>query len=401
LIIKAAVARHPQRPLAIEDIELDEPGADEILVRLIASGIGWIDLEAVDGGLPMPFPFVGGGEGAGIVERVGGAVANIAPGDTVILTPAFCGVCPRCLDGAPTLCLERDALNWSGSRPDGSVPFFGDDLPIHGFFQGQSSFATHALCRSASTVKVPAESPLEVLACLGGELCAAASAVIHAAAGDGIEAIVVSGAGGPGLIAVMTARALGIETIILVDPDPSRRDLASDLGATLTVHADTDLSAVVMSLTAAGVGLSVETTGDRTSREACIASLAPGGTCVLLRNPGFALPNADAMATDPRQVIEISRGCGSPHTTIETLVAWHAQGRFPLEKLVVFYPFEHINDALQALATNAVPKPIVRFSLGSFADLDRAGTAGAAVEGPAEDAPADAPTPATADAPVV
>lgn len=389
MIVKAAVARHPQRPLAIEDVVLDEPSADEILVRLIGSGVGRVDLEAIDGGLPVPFPFVGGGEGAGIVERVGEAVTGIGPGDTVILTPAFCGVCAKCREGSPALCLEHDALNWRGTRTDGSAPFSGGDLPIHGFFQGQSSFATHALCRPTSVVKVSAEAPLELLACLGGELCAAASVVIHAA--DDIAAIVVSGASGPGLAAVMTAHALGIETIILVDPDAERRELATELGATLTVHTDADLSAVVMSVTSGGVGLSVETTGDRTSLEACVASLAPGGTCALLRTLGFVAPSPDALAAGSRGIIEISRGCGSPHKTIETLVTWHAAGRFPVEKLVVFYPFEHINDALQALAANAVPKPIVRFSLGLFGDLDRAETEGAAVDEPGVDEPVDEP----------
>ncbi len=375
---------------------LDEPRADEILVRLIASGVGWADLEAIDGGLPVPFPFVGGGEGAGIVEGVGDSVTGIAAGDTVILTPAFCGVCARCREGSPTHCLEHDALNRCGTRADGSVPFFGDGVPIHGFFQGQSSFATHALCRSTSVVKVPAEAPLEVLACLGGELCAAASIVIHAAV-KRLEAIVVSGASGPGLVAVMTARALGFETIILVDPDQARRELATELGATFTVHADTDLPAVVMSVTPGGVDLSVETTGDRASLDACVASLAPGGICALLRSPGFIQPSDDALAAESRQISEMSRGCGSPHETIETLVAWHAAGKFPLEKLVVFYPFEHINDALQTLAVDAVPKPIVRFSLGLFGDLDRAGAEGAAVDEPADE-PVDETTPENVDA---
>jgi aryl-alcohol dehydrogenase len=384
LIVKAAVVRHPQRPLAIEDIVLDEPRADEILVRLIASGVGWSDLEAIDGGLPVPFPFVAGGEGAGIVEGIGGNVEGIAAGDTVILTTAFCGVCPKCREGSPALCVEYEALNWRGTRADGSAPLSGDDQPIHGFFQGQSSFATHALCRTASVVKVPTEAPLEVLACLGGELCAAASAVIHAASA-GLDAIVIIGAGGPGLVAVMTARALEIRTIILVDPDETRRGLATELGATFTVHADTDLSAVVMSVTSGGVALAMETTGDPTSLDACMASLAPGGTCALLRSPGFVSPSADALSADDRHVIEISRGCGSPHKTVETLVAWHAAGDFPLEKLVVFYPFEHINDALQSLAAKAVPKPIVRFSLGSFGDLDRAGAEGAAVDEPTDE----------------
>ena len=362
MITKAAVARHAGAPVAIETLTLDEPREGEVLVRLVASGVAHADLDAI-GSARSPFPFVPGGEGAGIVERAGPGVTTLAPGDAVVL------------------------LRGTWPRADGSQPFSQDDgdpggSSVAGF--AQSSFAGHCLSRADALAPVAVDAPLELLAGLGGEVRAAVGAVLDHVGGGGTDALVVVGAGAAGLAAVMAARARDAATIIVCDPDADRRALATELGASLTVHADEDLAAAVRSLVGGGAAFALDTTGHPNAVAACRAAVAPGGACGSVRRLEAGSGVLDfSDAPDPARAVTIMAG-------------WYAENRFPLEKLISFFPFEHVNDALAALAGNAVVKPVIRFSLGPFADLDRAGAEGAAVEEPDNSEPEATPAGAPA-----
>ncbi len=406
MIVKAAVANAADLPPRIETLELDEPQADEVLVRLVASGVGLDDRDAIATGAPIAYPFVPGREGAGIVERVGAAVDDLAPGDAVVLGPAFCRHCPACLGGHPGACREGATLNIEGRRRDGTAPFARDGRPINGFFHGQSSFATHVLCHVSCAARVASDAPLEILACVGGEARLAVDAVLHGLGLEPGDTIVITGADAAGLFATIAARQGGARAIIVADPDDARRALATELGATLTVHADDDLAAVTRSLIGDGARLALDTTGHDPAIAACLESIGPGGLLGRLRpSPwGGGDLSVDAQSMGSKRVLDLSRGAGAPHATIRTLVGWHAEGRLPLEKLVAYFPFEHINDAVAALTTRAVVKPILRFSIGPFADLDRAIMEGAAIEAPADTPAEDAPAedrPVPVEAPVV
>ena len=355
MIVKAAVARVARGPLVIETMMLEDPRADEVLVRLVASGVAWSDLEAMATGA---FPFVPGAEGAGIVERVGEAVRDVAPRDAVIVFAAA-----------------------QGARGDGSSPLSSDAGPVGGFFRGQSSFATHALCKHSSVARVDPGAPLELLAALGGDVVGAVTALADGLAFAAGATLVVTGAGAAGLATVMMARVLGAATIVVADPSRERRDLATDLGADVAVHTDDDLAAVVRSLTGAGADFGLDATGHPAAVEACRRSLDPRGVCGLLRPP--TLPPVSDPAAGAR-LLDLSSGAGPERTreTLATLAAHHAEGRFPIEKLVHYFPFEHINDAAAALESGTAVKPVVRFSIGGFGDLDRAEAEGAAVGEP-------------------
>ncbi len=357
--VKAAVARAYGAPLVIEDLDLDEPLAGEVLVRMIASGVAACDRAAVTGELGMPLPFVPGCEGAGIVERVGEGVVNPAPGDAVLIVAAH----------------GSQGRTLAGVRLDGSTPFAGDDGAVNGFFFGQSSFATHLLCPAALAVTVADGAPLELLAGLGREVLLGAGLVLQELAVEAGATIVVTGADAVGLGACMAAAAAGAGSIILADPRESRRELALEVGATIAVPADEGLGSVVMSLAAEGAVYALETTGAPAARAGCEASLGLNGRCLVASEDHLA-------RLDVR-------------TLIPRLLALHVEGRFPLEKLVAYFPFELVNDALVALASGETAKPVLRFSLGSFGNLDRALQEGAAQEGPQGDTggsePADAP----------
>ena len=391
--IQAAVARAHGAPLVIEGLVLEAPRDDEIIVRLVASGVASVDHEAIVGCLAMPLPFVPGSEGAGIVEHVGAAVTGLKAGDAVLVGYAFCGACAPCDAASPRACVDFAALNKGGRRADGSTPFAvaenGPPGPINGFFFGQSSFATHLLCRTASAIKLPLGAPLEVLACLGGELLLGAAMISEAFEVQSGDTLVITGADAVGLVACMVAKARGAGTIVVADPDEARRHLALDCGATLAVNLDADLAMTVHSMVADGMRFALDTTGHSVAIAACLESLSSNGICALLR-----APDDRDIETGGRTLLMPGDVKAAPDSLIPDLAALQADGKLPLDRLISFFPFELVNDALEALATGAVVKPVLRFPLGSFGDLDRALTEGAAREagGPEADRPeADRP----------
>ena len=162
--ILAAVARSRAEPLGFESLNLSDPADDEILVRLVASGVCHTDLRAIEVEGVVPKPIVLGHEGAGIVKAVGSAITKVKPGDSVLLTFDSCGSCPSCSARAPSYCQQLLMRNFSGKKPSGGIPYTdANSAPVFGNFFGQSSFATHALCRSRNVVKVADDAPLDRL----------------------------------------------------------------------------------------------------------------------------------------------------------------------------------------------------------------------------------------------
>jgi aryl-alcohol dehydrogenase len=167
LEVTAAVVHEEAQPFSVEDLELEEPRANEVLVRVIATGMCHTDVIVRDQWYSVPLPAVLGHEGAGVVERVGEGVSKVQPGDHVVLSFASCGECTNCLSGWPTYCLNFYDQNFGGSRHDGSNVLSKDGDPVHGRFFGQSSFANYSVAAERSVVKVREEAPLELLGPLG------------------------------------------------------------------------------------------------------------------------------------------------------------------------------------------------------------------------------------------
>ncbi len=165
--IKAAVVREKAGPFIIEEIDLDEPRSDELLVRIVGCGLCHTDLVARDQHLPVPLPGVFGHEGAGIVEKVGSAVTKVQAGDHVVMSYLSDGTCPACKKGAPTHCSSFFPGNFGGARLDGSTTMRKGAETIYGSFFSQSSFASHILANERNIVKVAKDLPLEMLGPLG------------------------------------------------------------------------------------------------------------------------------------------------------------------------------------------------------------------------------------------
>jgi len=128
--ITEALARRPGGDFSIEAVELDEPRADEIRVRIAAVGVCHTDLVARDGAMPFTLPAVLGHESAGVVDVVGSSVARVRAGDRVAITFRSCGACARCLSGDPAYCFTMPVLNYIGMRPDGSKAIRQGETPV-------------------------------------------------------------------------------------------------------------------------------------------------------------------------------------------------------------------------------------------------------------------------------
>ena len=405
--IKAAVARAYGAPLAIEGIDLGEPGADEVLVRLIAAGVARPDRDAIAGDLAMPLPFVPGSEGAGIVERIGADVTDLAVGDSVVIGYASCGLCEPCVADDSHACVQFAALNLAGRRLDGSTSLSAGEgsagEPINGLFFGQSAFATHVVCTARCAIKLGAGAPLEILAALGGELLNGAAAIIQGFDLQPGDTVVIAGADASGLVATMVAKARGAGIIIVADPDEARRKLATDCGATVAAPDDDRLVDVVRSMTGAGARFALDTTGHAATIEACLASLAPGGLCAIVDPAWGAQANLRGLTREAGATVVAADAKLSPRLLVTELAALHADGELPIERFITFFPFDLVNDALAASNAGAVVKAVLRFPLGAFGELDRAQAAGAAREMPDAEPPpepAEVPAPPPVEAPV-
>lgn len=360
--IKAAVARKVHGDFSVENVDLAAPNADEILVRLTATGICHTDLAIIEQILPLPMPFVLGHEGAGIVESVGANVKGFAKGDRVVLTFNTCGACEPCEDHHPAYCQQYPLLNFFTRRPDGSATLHdAKGEPLGGSFFGQSSFATYALSSPRNTIKVRADAPLELLGPLGCGLSTGAGTVMNVLKPTTKTTIAVFGTGAVGMAALMAAKAIGAGRIIAVDRVASRLNLARELGATDAI--DTSKQDLAEALTAlGGIDQGVETTGVPRVIEGAVAGLKERGTLVLLGASKDPMVTLNVLPLISGRVIRgVVNGDCDPAVLIPQLVDMHLAGKFPIDRLSAFYSLDQINEAVADSVSGKTIKPILKF----------------------------------------
>jgi aryl-alcohol dehydrogenase len=362
--IRAAVVYEKSAPFQIEELELDDPRDDEVLVRIVATGICHTDLAGRDGYLPIPPPpHVFGHEGAGIVEKVGSRVGKVKPGDHVLLCWDYCGACRPCKSGRPSYCLDFFLHNFHGARPDGSTTVRKNGRQIHGSFFNQSSFADHALASERNVVKVSEEVPLEILGPLACGVMTGAGAVMNSLHPEPGSALAVFGAGNVGLSAIMAAATCGCTTIIAVDRRQETFELAKQFGATHTIDSErTNPVEAIREITGGGAGYSLECVGSPAALRQAVDCLPRCGVCGLL---GVVAPGTEValdmdLLMNGRTVKGIIEGDAVPDLFIPRLIDLYRQGRLPFERMISFYPFERINEAVEDMEQRRVIKPVLR-----------------------------------------
>lgn len=365
LDITAAVTRSKGAPFRLEPARLRAPRGDEVLVRIVATGMCHTDMIIRDQYYPVPLPAVLGHEGAGVVEAVGPLVKMLAQGDHVVLTYGSCGHCHPCESGLNSYCTDFFARNFGGGDEHGeSAIQDAQGQPVHDHFFAQSSFATHALSREGSAIKVPKEAPLELLGPLGCGIQTGAGAVINSLKVSPGSSFVSLGAGAVGLSSVLAARLCGAATIVAVDIVPARLELARELGATHVVDSrEQDLVQAVRDITGGGADFALESTGIPAVLTQGVAGLGRLGVLGVVgaSHLGTMVPfDVNDLLIAGKSIRGICEGDSVPTRFIPDLVNLYLQGRFAFDRLVKFYPFEQINQAAEDSEKGLTLKPVLR-----------------------------------------
>ncbi|MDN4072208.1 NAD(P)-dependent alcohol dehydrogenase [Fictibacillus terranigra] len=359
---KAAVTHGKGESFKIEDITIDDPKVGEVLVRIQATGICHTDLIVRDQYYPVPLPAVLGHEGSGIVEKVGEGVSSVKPGDHVVMSYSSCGDCSNCRSGDPYACNQFFELNFTGTMKDGSCRLHQDGRDVHNFF-GQSSFANFSIVSERNVVKVPKDVPLDLLGPLGCGIQTGSGAVLNKLKPKVGSSIVIFGCGAVGLSAVMGAKVASCTTIIAIDFNESRLELAKELGATHTINPkDTNSVEEIQKITGGGVNYSIETTSRPEVLRQAVDCLATLGQAVVIGAP----PVGTEVHLDvntilfERSVIGVLLGSAVPQMFIPKLIELYKQGKFPFDKLIKFYSLEEINQASADSESGVTIKPVLK-----------------------------------------
>jgi Zn-dependent alcohol dehydrogenase len=363
--MKAAVLHQPGEPLRIEDVRLAEPRAGEVLVRVQAAGICHSDLHYLNGDLTCRLPAVLGHEGAGIVEQVGPGASPVEPGDHVVLMwRPRCGHCEYCAVGRPALCTAASVPRATGGLLDGTSRIsLADGSPVHHFL-GVSCFAEYCVVAAESVIRVPAGIPAPVAALAGCAVITGAGAVLNLMGHGAGQGVLVLGAGGVGLSAVMAAALTGAYPIIAADVQDERLALARTLGATHVINRGrADLAEAVRDLVPGGVPWCFEAIGRAETLRAAVSCLRPMGTLVAIglgaAGQTVALPVNELVQKELR-VLGSLYGSANTVVQIPQLLGLHAAGRLDLGALIgPRYRLEDVNEAYARLPAQSVGRGVI------------------------------------------
>ncbi|MEY2468720.1 MAG: hypothetical protein QOF21_1418 [Actinomycetota bacterium] len=344
--------------IKVRDVEVRDPGANEVRVRIAASGVCHSDLSVIEGTIPFPTPVVLGHEGAGVVEEIGAAVTSVKVGDHVVLsTLGNCGACRYCDSGHPTMCRST-----FGQRPQ---PFTLDGEPAYAF-ANVSSFSEYTVVKANQCVPIDKAVPLEVASLIGCGVVTGVGAVLNRAKVTHGQSAVVFGVGGIGLNVIQGLRLADALPIIAVDTNPAKEELARAFGATHFVDASkVDAVEGVKAICQAGVDFSFECVGHPALIRTAIDLLDWAGTCVILGVPPQgteAAFNVSSMYLD-KTIMGCRYGSARPHHDFKLIVDLYLAGRLKLDELVTrTYKLDDVHAAIDDLHHGDVARGVLSIS---------------------------------------
>ncbi|MDQ4054966.1 MAG: NAD(P)-dependent alcohol dehydrogenase [Actinomycetota bacterium] len=358
-----AIVNGPGQDFTFEEVDLDGPRADEVLVRIVATGLCHTDI-TMRGFLPEEmFPNVFGHEGAGVVEEVGADVSGVEVGDHVVLSFRSCRSCATCAEGLVGYCDSSLVINYMGMRMDGSTTYSRDGSPVFGSFFGQSSFSQHAIAYADNVVVVDKSLDLTTLAPYGCGFQTGAGTVLNVLDPGPKDSLVVYGVGAVGLAALAAAATLETGPVVAVDVMPSRLEVAARFGA-IGVNpkelGETTVVDRVKELTGGGATYGIDTTAVPEVVKQAQQSLGIRGTLVVL---GLGAEEYVVDAIDMLQNGKVVKGSiegdSDPQEMVPRLIALHQAGQFAVDDLLVTYPFAEINTAVADVLAGKVVKPVL------------------------------------------
>lgn len=347
------------RPLKLQTLTLDDPGPDEVLIRVRAAGLCHSDLSVVDGNRPRPMPMLLGHEASGIVEKVGANVDDIEVGQQVstVFLPR-CGECANCRTNGKLPCTPGTATNNAGTLVGDHVRLHrGSETVLHHL--GVSGFADHAVLHRSSVVPVGDDVPPEIAAVLGCAVLTGGGAVINAGKPGEDDDVMIVGLGGVGMAALITAVSLPTGKVIGVDANRTKLDRALELGAdevyTPDEVAEQGVRAPVV----------IEAAGHPRAFETAFAATAVGGTTVTV---GLPAPQAESTLTpltltaEARTVVGSYLGSAVPAKDIPTYERlWRDRGLPIAELISSTIVITDINEALDTLADGEAVRQVILF----------------------------------------
>ncbi|QAS53515.1 NAD(P)-dependent alcohol dehydrogenase [Halobacillus litoralis] len=358
---KAAITYDKGADFEIEEVELQEPKANEVLIKVVASGVCHTDAVARDQEAPTPLPAVLGHEGSGIVQKVGEGVRSVEEGDHVVLSFSSCGQCENCLTGNPAYCDVMVELNFDGAMPDGTHRIYKGEQELSSFF-GQSSFGMYAVAHERNIVKVDKDVDLELLGPLGCGIQTGSGTVLNKLQPAFGETIAVYGCGAVGLSAIMAANIVGASKIIAVDVNGSRLESAREFGATHTFNGkEVDVVEEIKQVTDGGTHYAVETTGvPEVTRQSVLALRPMGVSAVVGVTPDTTFNVFEDIMAEGKALVGAIEGDAVPQVFIPKMIEYYKMGKFPFDKLVKYYSLEEINQAFADSADGKTVKPIIK-----------------------------------------
>lgn len=352
----------------VEELELDDPKAGEVMVKLTASGLCHSDEHLVTGDIPIPFPVVGGHEGAGRVVQVGPGVTELEVGDPVVLSflPA-CGRCHYCAQGHTNLC-DLGGSIILGPQIDGTYRFHGRGEDI-GQMCVLGTFSEYTVVPVASTVKIDEGFPLDKAALVGCGVTTGFGSAVRSAELKAGDAAVVMGVGGIGINAVQGARAAGCRYVVAIDPVEFKREKALDLGATHAFASVDDAWPVVSEITRGRLADACIITTDVAEGEYIGPALSLVGKRGRVVVTAIGHPDEQSMSGSLFELTLYEKsikgalfGSSNPQSDIPALLEAYNLGQLKLDELITKeYTLDEINQGYEDMRQGRNIRGIIRY----------------------------------------
>jgi S-(hydroxymethyl)glutathione dehydrogenase/alcohol dehydrogenase len=363
--MKAAVLNEQPGDLVIEDLTIDKPAPDEVLIQVVGAGLCHSDLHFMEGLFKSQLPIVMGHESAGIVQAVGSNVSYVKPGDHVVACLSiFCGQCHQCLGGHPNRCSNPKATSRDKGAPSRLTRADGTAVDQMARLGG---FAEEMLVHQNGVVKIREDMPLDAAALIGCGVTTGVGAVFKTARIEPGSTVCVVGAGGIGLSAIQGARIAGAGRVIAVDMTPSKLETAQVCGATDVINAAEvdDVVNTVRELTGGGVDYAFEAIGRKETVEQVWKMARMGGTAVVIG----MMPYGQKIEITGYEIFMLEKtlkgsmmGSNAFRVDMPRYCDMYLDGRLKLDEMISHrMPLEQINDGYQLMRDGVSNRTVIEF----------------------------------------
>ncbi|CAN5918030.1 zinc-dependent alcohol dehydrogenase family protein [soil metagenome] len=355
------------QPLQIEEVELNPPQENEVLIKIRAAGLCHSDLSVIDGNRPRQMPMVLGHEAAGEVMELGPGVKNLAVGDHVVFSfMPMCGHCMPCLTGRPALCENGAKANNAGVLLEGGIRLADQAGKRIYHHIGVSGFAEYTVASRQSLIRIDKELPWDMAALFGCAIITGVGAIANTAKVALGQTVLITGMGGIGFAALMGALAAGASKIIVADINEDKLQQALEMGAHFAINSGEETAVdKVKELTGGGVEVGLECAGVVAALDFTYQATRRGGKTVTvgLPHPSKRLEVSPVQLVAEERTLQGSYiGSCIPVRDVPAYISLYQSGRLPVDKLLTHrLRLEEINEGFERLARGEAIRQVILF----------------------------------------